>query len=181
MCQYWKYPEETEIIHFCKEGREGAFGQTENGIMVFVDRDVGVHVEKGDTWICRLVRNTNPNKKIYWAWPIEKLEEKKEETIATGYEITDMSVDNMDTLDKVLAIGNDSISSGLLTNERYVAYRSLNGAFMELIADSKGDIVCKDNTVSVNGLDTFIGSEFPVALDFTCKENKILIKLIDLY
>lgn len=178
MCNFWNYSEATEIICFDGKGREGIFGQAEDGIIVFVDRDMGVQVQEGETWICRLSRSRNPDKKIYWAWPIQRIE-MKEETAADGAaeETGTEAIEAMAAEDGITAEGQDRISSGMFTGNRYMAYRSLNGAFMELIEDPAGDIVCKDGSMAIEGLDVFIGTQFPVALVFTRRENGFLIKL----
>ncbi len=176
MCNFWNYSEATEIVHFCGKRKEGIFGQAEDGIIVFVDRDMGVQVGEGETWICRLSKNRNPDKKIYWAWPIEKLEKREEKAGVEAAKETG-TTGTMTAEEGITAEGQDRISSEMFTGGRYMAYRSLNGAFMELIEDPAGDIVCKDGSMAIEGLDVFIGTQFPVALVFTRREDRFLIKL----
>ncbi len=178
MCQFWNYSEATEIIHFFGKRKEGVFGQAEDGIIVFVDRDMGVEVEEDDTWICRLSKYQNPDKKIYWAWPLEKVEKKEESVEEKNVEETRTeAIETVTTRIGITAEGGDRMCSEMFTADRYMAYRSLNGVYMELIENPMGDIICKDRSVAIEGLDIFIGTEFPVTLDFTRREDGFLIKL----
>ena len=71
MCHSWDYHDATEIITFDRCNEKGAWGVADDGIYVFVDRDMHVSVQVGEIWICRLCRNHSSESVNYWAWPID--------------------------------------------------------------------------------------------------------------
>lgn len=43
-----------------------------------------------------------------------------------------------------------------MRNGNYATYRSMNGSWLQLIPDDRGNLCCRDNTVAIEGLDGFI-------------------------
>lgn len=172
------YPEETEIIDFFGNGKKGAFSKTNDGVIIFPDKNSGIQIDVGDTWICRLRKHQNLEKRIYWAWPIEKINDQTK-TLTWNSTVIQYCSETLTYADgfEITALGNDTISSSEFVNDRYLAYRSLDGTYMELIIDPQGDIICKDNTMSIEDVDMFISNEFPVNLDYIKRDGSFLIKL----
>ena len=169
MCYCWDYPEATEIVKFDRQGEKGPWGAADDGIIVFVDRNMGIEVSQGETWVCRLCRNPNPESKNYWAWPIDRIE-KKEETSADLEK--NMPVQGDDT---ITVIGTDAISSRMFEG-RYIAYRSLDGAYLELIKDPKGDIIARNGELRIKGLGEFIDPK-STSLGYKHGDGIFLIRL----
>ena len=168
MCYFEEYPEETELITFGKMESRGVSGRADDNIIVFVDSYSNVEVRLGETWICRLLRGRGLSQ-YYLAWPIEKVG-KEQPATKPKEEIPP-------TDESFVALGNDVLFSKKLREGCYIAYRSLNGSWLQLMPRRDGNIGCKDNTVAIEGLDGFIPGEFPKVLEYSCKEDCFLIKL----
>ena len=171
MCYEGEYPDETEVIRFDIFGSPFPKGRAADGNSVFVDRYMGVPVALGETWICRLVRRSDMNGgQYYFAWPIDKVQARAEPDPI-------VADDNALPLGEFIAIGNDTIRSTSLEDGRYSVYRSFNGCTLQLLRDPRGIIVCRNNEISVEGLDNILGSDLPRALDFNCRGDSIMIRV----
>lgn len=135
---------------------------------MFVDSYSKVEVGLEETWICRLLRGRCLSQ-YYLAWSIEKVEKKQ-----PGVEVKEEIPVGDETL---VALGNDKLFSKKLIEGRYIAYRSLNGSWLQLVPSENGNIGCKDNSIAIEGLDGFMSGQFPKMLDYSCKEDCFLIKL----
>jgi len=169
MCFAEEYPEETELISFNKMEERGVTGRADDGVIVFVDRFMNVDVKLGETWHCRLHRNMTGLSQYYLAWPISKVE-----TIKPKTEPIPVQAKETETF---TALGNDRIFSEKLREGTYIAYRSMNGAWLQLKPSEKGNIRCRDNSISIEGLDEFVCGQLPRSLDFISAEDSFLIKL----
>jgi hypothetical protein len=177
MCQFYDYSEENVQVTFDKDAERGVAGSY-NGLIVFVDYNSGINVALGETWNCKVIRNWNPESKNYFAWPIEKVEreETEPEEPAVSEAIPGFTKAS-DSAEEIVSEGNGTLFSELFTEGRYSAYRSINGVFLELRADSCGDIPCVSNRICIEGLDCFISTGVGNALEYRLRGNSILIRL----
>ena len=177
MCYYEDYPEETELISFDRFGDKGPYGIAPDGLCVFVDSFSMVKVQFGEAWHCKIVKNRLTDR-FYFAWPICRVEKKSEQqgeaTEQKEQEITNKPGTDDDA---IIAEMNDTLFSMRFTGKRYNAYRSINGAYLELIPDAEGNIPCISNRLTIEGLDSFISSETSHPLQYRCKGERLLVML----
>ncbi len=172
MCYFEEYPEETEIITFDRNEDRGIAGKADDGLIVFVDKFSYVDVKYMETWHCKLLRGPGPSQ-YYFAWPIDRVE-KKQTAVEMPEECLPKPVAGDDSF---VAVGDDRLFSKKLRAGNYVAYRSLNGMWLQLMPSDHGNIRCRDNSVAIEGLDGFVSGQFPRNLECTCREDCFLIKL----
>ncbi len=170
MCYASEYSEDTVPIRFDRINEHGVFGQNpEDGIIVFIDRDVYSEVKQGDVWYCRLVYKGDSFRKFYFAWPMEKARQNEiKETVTTT---TEKEI-------AFVAVGHNALYSEALRPGRYEAYRSPDGSRLQLIPSENGDIECRDSSVRIEGLDRFVG-QVPRNLAYSRIDDRYLIKLED--
>ena len=168
MCYASEYSDETVPIRFDEVNDRGVHGRNpEDGIIVFIDRDVYSEVKQGEVWYCKLVYKGNSVRKFYFAWPMEKAVQDD-----TGKTVT-ATTEKCDTF---VAVGYNALYSEALRPGRYEAYRSPDGSHLQLIPSETGDIECEGSSIKIEGLDRFVG-QVPRNLDYSRIDDCFLIIL----
>ncbi len=187
MCRFDDYPQETELITFNHSNEHGIAGKAHDGFIVFVDHDSLVGVKFGESWHCKLVRNNNEQSKNYFAWPIEKVEtvpetaetvegRGAEDPVETVAELPEIDMSQIDR-DGISVMVDGSLFSERFTADRYSVYRSINGDYLEIIPDPRGNIPCKDRMLSIEGLECFLSRGEESSLNYGCRNGRFLVKL----
>ncbi|MBR2093156.1 MAG: hypothetical protein IJ904_03830 [Candidatus Methanomethylophilaceae archaeon] len=161
MCFFEQYPDDIVAVLFDRTNAEGVFGVADDSKPVYVDRYCGIVVSFGDTWDCRILLSKDG--RFYLAWPLSK-----HRAVVEG---------GSTSVQSVTALGNDTIGSSLFESDRYVAYRSLDGTRLELRPDPRGDIVCREGTIRIPGIDRFIEQATPCALRHVFAGGRLTIEL----
>jgi len=198
MCYLDEFPDEQHLIRFNKMNSKGVCGIAEDGHDVYMDSYSGIRPQFGDAWYCNLIRKDTPTNHFYIANPVYKVEDRSgalvelsvqkndelgstadvpEEESAVVVETNESQEQFIPELSGFVAIGDDTIFSLRLTAARYNVYRSFNGEHLEIIPDVNGNIPCIRNSIALESLDDILDIKDPVRLDFTMKEDRILLNL----
>ncbi len=193
-----EFPDEQYLIRFNRMNYKGVCGIAGDGHEVYMDNASGVNPQYGDAWYCNLLRKDTETNYFYIANPVYKVEDRNRplvdittpDTTITSESIADapekecaIAIENeeLEEFNKELvgfvAIGDDTIYSPRLTATRYTVYRSFNGDRFEIIPDVNGNIPCDRNSISLESLDDILDCEFPIRLDCTMKDDRILLNL----
>ena len=187
MCRFDDYPPETELIKFDLNNERGIAGRAHDGLIVFVDHDSYTDVKFGESWHCKLVRNSNEASKNYFAWPMEKAETvpetaertegvSAEDSVEIIAEIQEIDMSQIDR-DGISVMVDGALFSERFTADRYSAYRSINGDYLEIIPDPRGNIPCRDSTLLIDGLECFLSCGEESSLNYVCRNGGFLVKL----